>query len=72
MSGCSGERIKDLKAILERVASVCGLLDTDGITIHTMNNLLQKDHVRGATEAAAFVEKVGEGGSSNVGSCLPV
>jgi hypothetical protein len=56
---CSGERIEDMKAILERVSSVCGLLDTDGIAIHTMNNDLCSDNIRNSHEAANFVSQVG-------------
>jgi len=48
-----------MKAILERVSSVCGLLDTDGIAIHTMNNDLCCDNIRNSHEAASFVSQVG-------------
>ena len=47
-----------MKAILERISSVCGLLDTDGITVHTMNGDYQRDHIKFSQEAADFVRHV--------------
>ena len=53
-----GERIRDLKAVLERVASVCGLLDTDGITLLSLNGDWKRENVRTASEASGFVDLV--------------
>ena len=49
-----------MKAILERISSVCGLLDTDGITVHTMNGNYQQDNIRYSVQAADFVRQVRE------------
>lgn len=59
MHTCRGERINDMKAILERISSVCGLLDTDGIAVHTMNGDSYRENIRYSTEAADFVRQVG-------------
>lgn len=50
-----------MKTILERISSVCGLLDTDGISLHTMNGNFQRDNVRYSQEAAEFVRQVRQG-----------
>ncbi len=44
--------------ILERVSTVCGLLDMDGIAIHAMNSDVSSEHVRTSDEAAGFVNTV--------------
>ena len=68
MMACRGERISDMKAILERISSVCGLLDTDGITVHTMNGNFQQDNIRYSVQAADFVRQVRE--SSSLLTCI--
>mmetsp|Transcript_1977 Transcript_1977/g.5870 ORF Transcript_1977/g.5870 Transcript_1977/m.5870 type:complete len:452 (-) Transcript_1977:2876-4231(-) len=51
----NGERIDDLKLILERVSEVAVLFDDDGISIRAINSDLKGDGVTSATAAASYV-----------------
>ncbi|GAQ84526.1 hypothetical protein KFL_001930040 [Klebsormidium nitens] len=52
-----GERIDDLKMILNRVAEVATMFDQDGITIRFLNSQAQGNNIRTAQEANTCVAK---------------
>jgi len=53
-----GERIDDLKLILQRLSEVCTMFDDDGIQVRFMNSDVQGNGVRSAAQAAQLLEQV--------------
>lgn len=64
----NGERIDDLKLILERVSEVATLFDDDGISIRAMNANVQGDNIRTAMEADRFVQSLRFSGMTPLGT----
>ena len=50
-----GERIKDLRLVLERVAFAASLFDDDGIEVRFMNSLSQGNNIRNEQQAAQLI-----------------
>ncbi|KAA6408511.1 MAG: transcription factor [Lasallia pustulata] len=65
-----GERIKDLKLILARVAYAASLFDDDGVSIRFMNSSRQDDNVRSEPQIEAIVDSVGFKGLTPMGTSL--
>lgn len=65
-----GERIQDLKVVLERVAYASTLFDPDGISIRFMNTNLpegQGDHIRDARQINQIVDSIKFSGLTPMG-----
>lgn len=62
-----GERIDDLKLILERVAFATALFDDDGVQIRFMNSTLQGNGIRNAQQAKDLVGQVKFSGMTPMG-----
>lgn len=54
----NGERIDDLKLILERAAGVSTLFDDDGISVRFMNSQCEGNGIRSAHEAQQLLQQV--------------
>ncbi len=65
-----GERIKDLKAILSRVAEVATLFDDDGLTVRFMNSSIGGNNIKSSAEASALVDRVKFEGMTPLGTNL--
>lgn len=65
-----GERIKDLKVILTRVAYAASLFDDDGVSIRFMNSSRQDDRVTSEPQIEAIVDSVGFKGLTPMGTSL--
>lgn len=63
-----GERIDDLKLILERVADVSTLFDDDGISIRAINSKNVGDGITTAAAAAAYVANLRFSGMTPLGT----
>jgi hypothetical protein len=63
-----GERIDDLKLILERVTEVATLFDTDGINIRAMNHPSVGDNIRTSAAAAQYVAGLKFSGMTPLGT----
>ena len=57
-----GERVDDLKLILNRVAYASSLFDSDGIQVRFMNSNIDGDGVRDEQGAAALLQRVKSSG----------
>jgi uncharacterized protein YegL len=66
----NGERIDDLKLILERVSEVVTLFDEDGISLRAINANVQGDNVRTAIDAQRFVQSLKFSGMTPLGTQL--
>lgn len=64
----NGERIDDLKLILERVADVSTLFDDDGISIRAINSNAEGDNITSASAAAAYVGNLRFSGMTPLGT----
>lgn len=65
-----GERIKDLKLILARVAYAASLFDDDGVSVRFMNSSRQDDRVTNESQIEAIVDSVGFKGLTPMGTSL--
>lgn len=68
-----GERIQDLKVVLERVAYASTLFDPDGISIRFMNTVLPQgagDHVRDARQISQIIDSIKFSGLTPMGKQL--
>lgn len=66
----NGERIDDLKLILQKAAFAGSLFDSDGIEIRFMNSDLQGNNVRTAQEVEQLVQRVQFKGLTPMGTQL--
>lgn len=66
----NGERIKDLKLILSRVAYAASLFDEDGIQVRFMNNDLQGNNIRSEQQVEDLVQRVQFKGLTPMGTSL--
>lgn len=66
----NGERIDDLKLILNRAAFVASLFDDDGIQVRFMNNEVQGNGLRSETEVLNMVSRVNFRGLTPLGTNL--
>ncbi|KAI9882637.1 MAG: hypothetical protein M1823_005611 [Watsoniomyces obsoletus] len=65
-----GERIKDMKLILSRVAFATSLFDNDGIQIRFMNSNLQGNNIRTEQEVENLIRGVSFSGLTPMGTNL--
>jgi hypothetical protein len=65
-----GERIDDMKLILQRVAYAATLFDTDGIEIRFMNSTIQGNNVRTAQEVDQLIQRIKFQGLTPAGTQL--
>ena len=65
-----GERIKDLKLILTRVAYAASLFDDDGVSIRFMNSSRQDDNIKSEPEIEGIVNSVSFKGLTPMGTSL--
>lgn len=65
-----GERIKDLKLILTRVAYAASLFDDDGVSIRFMNSPRQDDRITNEAQIEAIIDSVGFKGLTPMGTSL--
>ncbi|KAF3314865.1 hypothetical protein TWF173_004392 [Orbilia oligospora] len=65
-----GERIKDLKLILERVAFAATLFDHDGISLRFMNNDLARNNITQPQEIEQIISQVQFKGLTPMGTSL--
>jgi vWA found in TerF C terminus len=63
----NGQRIDDMKAILDRVAFATSLFDDDGIQVRFMNSTLQGNGIRNAQQAKDLVAQVKFSGLTPMG-----
>lgn len=66
----NGERIKDLKLILSRVAYAASLFDDDGIQVRFMNSSEQGDNIRSEPEVENLIQRVQFKGLTPMGTNL--
>lgn len=66
----NGERIEDMKLILQKVAFAASLFDTDGIEIRFMNSDLQGNNVRSAQDVESLVRQANFKGLTPMGTML--
>lgn len=65
-----GERIDDMKLILNRVSYASSLFDQDGISVRFMNSNVDGDNVRNEQEANALVQRVRFSGLTPLGTSM--
>ncbi|KAJ3095489.1 hypothetical protein HDU97_006887 [Phlyctochytrium planicorne] len=65
-----GERIDDLKLILERIAEIAFQMDDDGVSVRFMNSTVSGDNVRSGAEVSALVDRVNFNGLTPLGTQL--
>ncbi|KAI8843610.1 hypothetical protein BC829DRAFT_364040, partial [Chytridium lagenaria] len=65
-----GERIDDLKLILERIAEVALQMDDDGIAVRFMNSPITADNVRSGAQVNSLVDSVNFNGLTPLGTQL--
>ena len=65
-----GERIKDLKLILSRVAFAASLFDEDGVNVRFMNSEVQGNNVRNEGDVERLVSSVQFKGLTPMGTAL--
>jgi hypothetical protein len=65
-----GERIKDLKLILSRVAYAAALFDRDGIQVRFMNNPIEGNNIRTEQQVEELVARVAFKGLTPMGTEL--
>ena len=66
----NGERIDDLKMILQRVAFAASLFDDDGIQVRFMNSNVQGNNVRSDAEVQGLIQQVQFKGLTPMGTQL--
>ncbi|KAJ3102917.1 hypothetical protein HDU97_000230 [Phlyctochytrium planicorne] len=66
----NGERIEDLKLILQRVAEFAVALDDDGVSVRFMNSNITGDHLKTPNEINALIDRVNFNGLTPLGSQL--
>lgn len=66
----NGERIKDLKVILSKVAYAASLFDNDGIQVRFINSPVQGNNIRTEAQANALVQEVSFHGLTQMGTYL--
>nr|KMM64100.1 RfeF [Coccidioides posadasii RMSCC 3488] len=66
----NGERIKDLKLILSRVAYAASLFDDDGIQVRFMNSNEQGDGIRSEAQVEALIQRIQFKGLTPMGTSL--
>lgn len=65
-----GERIDDMKLILDRVAYAASLFDSDGIQVRFMNSQVDGNGIRNSQEAAQLVQRVRFSGLTPLGTSM--
>ncbi len=65
-----GERIKDMKLILSRVAFATSLFDNDGIQIRFMNSNMQGNNIRTEQEVDNLIRGISFSGLTPMGTNL--
>src|SRR6266536_5747326 len=65
-----GERIKDLKLILQRVAYAASLFDDDGVNVRFMNSTQEGNNVRTEPDVERLVSTVQFKGLTPMGTSL--
>lgn len=65
-----GERIDDMKLILNRVAYACSLFDHDGISVRFMNSNVDGDHITDERSASALLQRVRFSGLTPLGTSM--
>lgn len=66
----NGERIKDLKLILSRVAYATSLFDDDGIQVRFMNSNDHGDNIRSESQVESLVQRIQFKGLTPMGTSL--
>ncbi|KAK9799327.1 hypothetical protein WJX73_002748 [Symbiochloris irregularis] len=66
----NGERIQDLKVILQRAAEVTCLFDDDGIQVRFMNGSVEGNGIRDTVSAGNLVQQVQFNGMTPLGTSL--
>lgn len=66
----NGERIDDLKLILNRTAYVASLMDDDGLEVRFMNNSIQGNGLRTEPEVSQLISQVNFRGLTPLGTNL--
>lgn len=66
----NGERIKDLKLILSRVAYAASLFDDDGIQVRFMNSMEQGNGIRSEAQVDSLIERIQFKGLTPMGTNL--
>lgn len=66
----NGERIDDLKLILQRVAFAASLFDDDGIQVRFMNSNEQGNHIRSDAEVQGLMQRIQFKGLTPMGTQL--
>ncbi|EPS39204.1 hypothetical protein H072_6985 [Dactylellina haptotyla CBS 200.50] len=65
-----GERIKDLKLILEKVAFAATLFDDDGISLRFMNNEFAQNHIKTSQQIEQVISQIQFRGLTPMGTSL--
>jgi len=65
-----GERIDDLKLILDRVTQAASLFDSDGIQVRFMNNRIEGNGIRNSQDAANLLKQIRFSGLTPLGTAL--
>lgn len=68
--GDNGERVDDLKFILNRVAEIATMFDDDGIVVRFMNSRTEGNGIKSAAEVNALIGKISFNGMTPLGSEL--
>lgn len=66
----NGERIKDLKVILQKVAFAATLFDQDGISLRFMNNDFSQNNIRTEAQVNQIVDQISFRGLTPMGTAL--
>lgn len=66
----NGERIDDLKLILNRTAYVASIMDDDGLQVRFMNNTIQGNNLKSEPEVANLISQVNFRGLTPLGTNL--
>src|SRR4051812_7305653 len=65
-----GERIKDLKIILSKVAYASSLFDQDGISLRFMNSDFMQNNIKTEQQVTQVVDQIGFKGLTPMGTSL--
>lgn len=66
----NGERIDDLKLILNRAAFVSSLMDDDGLEVRFMNSSIQGNHLKSENDVSQLISQVTFRGLTPLGTSL--
>lgn len=66
----NGERIDDLKLILNRAAFVAALMDDDGLEVRFMNNSIQGNNLKNENQITSLISQVNFRGLTPLGTSL--